>query len=86
MSDLVMAHDLDSLPEACPGCGTANCPDPSIRCERRTALQDALLAASWPDGSVDGFPTARIARMLADAVLASPRLAVTTVQPDGANQ
>ena len=39
------------------------------------ALTKALLSARWPDGTRDGFPTRKIAEMLADAVLASDWLA-----------
>lgn len=40
----------------------------------REALLTATLAASWPDGSHDGFPTRRTAEFIADAILASPAL------------
>lgn len=41
----------------------------------RVALTKTLLSARWPDGASDGFPTRKIAEMLADAVLASDWLA-----------
>ena len=34
-----------------------------------------LLSARWPDGDTSGFPTKRVAELLADALLASPALA-----------
>ena len=50
--------------------------------DARPALIEAIKAARWPDGSLDGFPSTKVAAMIADAILSSPKLSVDALLSD----